>query len=127
MCSCPFHIKKKNPTLFYLMTLLAITLFLHLHNQFTYSLSSHSLFHLLKKRLAQVIETILVKVTSVFLFVKYNGHFLTFILPNLSESCGTFDSFLYLKLLYTLNLYIFCFFFYMTLSFIEFIYQLKYL
>lgn len=35
---------------------------------------------------------------------KYNGHFLTFISSNLSEACDTTDNFLYLELLYNLDL-----------------------
>lgn len=52
-----------------------------------------------------------------------------FILANLSEARDTVDSFLYLKLLYTLDLqYLLLFFLsvWLHLSFIQFMWQLKY-
>lgn len=63
-------------------------LFLILHNLVILS-ALLTLPHPKKETFAQVTEVILVKVTSVFPFVKYNGQFLTFTLPNFSESCDT--------------------------------------
>lgn len=119
---CIALLKRKNPILFHLW-LFFLPCSISFYTVILF-LSSHLFFNL-QSSLFEVIEIMQAQVTNVFSFFRHNGSILTFILPNILKKWYCWQ--LLLKLSHTLMITSAFLSLWALLSFILYIYQLKYL